>query len=171
MVEKLESLVKGGKLVTFGTVMMEEAKAKRWVRHRDDMRKLPVAKQKALQAIAASRISKMKERVVFIDTHLFVRTNEGFWPGLPFEVVRALKPTHLVLVEASPEEILERRAQDTLRYRDSVSTEGLIDEKALARSFLAVSSTLTGAPMLIVNNPEGRAEETASAIARALEKA
>ena len=169
--QKLESLVEGAKLVTFGTVMFEEAKAKGWVRHRDEMRALPVTRQRALQSQAATKISRMKERAVVIDTHLFVRTNEGFWPGLPFDVVRAMKPTHLVLVEASPDEILGRRAADKLRYRDSVSKEELAEEKALARSFLAVSSTLTGAPMLIINNSEGKAEEAASKVARALGKA
>jgi adenylate kinase len=171
VVEKLEHLVKGVKLVNFGSVMLEEAKAKGWVHHRDELRKLPITKQRALQASSGSRISRMKERVVLVDTHLFIRTSEGFWPGLPFDVVRAMKPTHLVLVEASPDEILGRRAKDRLRYRDSVSGEQLTEEKALARSFLAVSSTLTGAPMLIVNNAEGKADEIASTIARALEKA
>ena len=171
VVEKLVSTMAGAKLVTFGTVMFEEARKRKWVSRRDDLRKLPVRRQKALQGIAATKISRMKEPVVLVDTHLVVRTPEGFWPGLPFEVVRALKPTHLVLVEASPDEILSRRTTDKLRYRDDVSSEGLAEEKALARSFLAVSSTLTGAPMLIVSNSEGKADKVALDIARVLEKA
>ena len=39
---------------------------------------------------------------MFVDTHLFIRTPEGFWPGLPYVVIQALKPTHLVLIEAEP---------------------------------------------------------------------
>lgn len=171
VVEKLVSTMKGARLVTFGSVMFGEARRRNWVSHRDDLRKLPVRKQKALQKVAATKISRMKDPVVLVDTHLIVRTGEGFWPGLPFEVVRALKPTHLILVEASEEEIISRRTTDKLRYRDEVSKEDLAHEKALARSFLAVSSTLTGAPMLIVSNNEGRADRAASDIARALEKA
>ena len=163
--------VRGAKLVTFGSVMLQEAMRRRWVKHRDELRKLPVERQRRLQSVAATKISRMKEATVVVDTHLFIRTSEGFWPGLPFEVARALKPTHLVLVEAGPDEVASRRASDKKRYRDAVSKEELAEEMALARSFLTVSSTLTGAPMLIVVNPEGKAGEAARIIANALGKA
>lgn len=169
VVEKLLLRLEGSKLVTFGTPMMEEGVRRGWIKHRDEMRKLPVEKQKALQKSAASAIAAMKARAVLVDTHLFIRTGEGFWPGLPFEVVRALKPTHLVLVEASPEEIAERRGSDKTRYRDSVAAAALAEELALARQFLAVASTLSGAPMMMVTNGKGKADEAADAIARAVE--
>jgi adenylate kinase len=171
VVQSLVSILRGARLVNFGTVMFEEAKGRKWVQDRDDMRKLPVRRQRTLQEKAAAKISRMKDPVVLVDTHLFIRTQEGFWPGLPFEVVRALKPTHLVLVEASTDEILARRTADKLRFRDALTKEQLAEEKALARSFLAVSSSLTGAPMLVVNNAQGKAEEAASVVAKALGKA
>jgi adenylate kinase len=171
VVGKLVSKVKGAKLVTFGSVMLEEAKRRKWIGHRDELRKLTVERQKLLQSITARKISSIKEGTVLVDTHLFVRTPEGFWPGLPFEVVRALKPTHLVLVEASEAEVSARRAADRQRYRDTVAQEELAEEMELARSFLTVSSTLTGAPMLIVANNDGRADEAASRIASVVRKA
>jgi adenylate kinase len=161
----------GARVVTFGTVMFEEAKAKKWVKDRDQMRKLPVEKQKRLQKAAATAIARMRERVVVVDTHLFIRTNEGFWPGLPFEVVRAMKPTHLILVEASPEDVAKRRSSDPTRARDAITTGALAQELQLARGFLTVASTLTGAPMLMVTNAEGKADEAASAISSMLRSA
>jgi len=171
VVEKLRSRLEGAKLVTFGTVMFEEATRRKWVKGRDEMRKLPVERQKKLQAVAAAQISKMADRVVLVDTHLFIRTSEGFWPGLPFEVVRTLNPTHLVLVEASPEEVSARRAADSARSRDSVDREELEKETELGRAFLSVSSTLTGAPMLIIRNAEGKADATAEALASVIKEA
>lgn len=171
MVKKLVASCKGARLANFGTEMFDLARSHKLVKHRDDMRKLPVEKQKRLQKDAATKISKMREKLVIIDTHLFVRTNEGFWPGLPFDVVRALKPTHLVLVEATPDEIAKRRANDSTRYRDAVTRESLAEELALARSFLATSSTLTGAPMLILRNAEGRQDEVARSLVEMLERA
>jgi len=171
VVTNLLERMKGGRLVTFGSVMFEEAQRKKWAKHRDDLRKLTVERQKVLQRMAAAKISRMKEKTVIVDTHLFVRTMEGFWPGLPFEVVRALRPTHLILVEATPEEIAERREGDRERYRDAVSEGELHEELGLARSFLAVSSTLTGAPMLIVKNSQGEAEGAAEEISVMLRKA
>lgn len=171
VVDKMRSALKESGLVTFGTVMLDEGKRLRWIKHRDELRKLPVEKQRRLQTIAASKISKMKGKILFIDTHLFVRTKEGFWPGLPFDVVMALKPTHLILVEASPDEILARRSLDKTRYRDDVQREDLETELALARGFLTVSSTLTGAPMLIAVNGQGRSDDTAADIAKVLTEA
>jgi adenylate kinase len=171
VVDKLVSKVNGGKLVTFGTVMFEEAKRRKWVKNRDELRKLTVDRQKGLQSLAASRISRMREGTVIVDTHLFIRTKEGFWPGLPFEVVRALKPTHFVLVEANPEEILSRRVADKNRYRDTMTRDELVEELGLARAFLTVSSTLTGAPMLIVRNAEGASDRAVGKIAEMLGEA
>lgn len=161
--------MKGARLVNFGTVMLEEGLAKKWIKDRDELRKLPVERQRRLQTYAASKISHMKEPTVIVDTHLFIRTREGFWPGLPFEVVRAMKPTHLVLVEATPKEIASRRLADGSRYRDPVGEEALSSELELARSFVTVSSTLTGAPIFIVNNRDKKADEAAGEIASALE--
>ena len=171
VVQGIVSGFPGAKLANFGSIMFEAAKSLRWVRDRDGMRKMPVERQKRLQKAAAARISKMQGKAVVVDTHLFIRTEEGFWPGLPFEVVRAMKPTHLVLVEASPEEIARRRTADTTRYRDAVTAAGLAEELQLARTFLTVSSTLTGAPMLMVTNAEGKQTEAADSVVRMLGRA
>jgi adenylate kinase len=171
VVDKLVPEVKGARLVVFGTVMFEEAKKRRWVHNRDQLRKLTVGMQKELQRSAATKISTLKDKVVFVDTHLFIRTKEGFWPGLPFDVVRAMKPTHLVLVEASAEEVERRRTADPSRARDKVSRADLKEELHLAREFLVVASTLSGAPLLTIRNEEGRASETAERLAGILEVA
>ena len=34
-----------------------------------------------------------------------IKTNDGFWPGIPYDVATALSPTHIFLVIAQPEEI------------------------------------------------------------------
>jgi adenylate kinase len=168
LVEKIQETVSGSRLVNFGTVMLEQGRKMRLIEHRDELRRLPVEKQRKLQKLTALRISQMNEKVLFVDTHLFIRTKEGFWPGLPFEVVRALKPTHLILVEAEEEEITRRRASDNTRYRDAISAHDLKTELSLARSFLAVSSTLTGAPMLIAKNHDGQAAALAADLGRML---
>jgi adenylate kinase len=168
VVDKLVSGYKGARLVNFGTVMLETGISQKLVKQRDEMRKLPVEMQKRLQKAAATRIASMKEKLVVVDTHLFIRTPEGFWPGLPFDVVREMKPTHLILVEATPNEIMLRRAADRTRYRDAVTKDSLEEELALARSFLATSSTLTGAPMTIVRNAQGKQDAVARGLVRML---
>jgi adenylate kinase len=86
-------------------------------------------------------------------------------------VDRALKPTHLILVEADPREITERRLADKTRYRDTLTAEDLASELSLARGFLTVSSTLTGAPMLMVSNRDGMSDQVAKGLAEMLGEA
>ena len=82
-----------------------------------------------------------------------------------------MKPTHLVLVEASSTEIQSRRAADASRARDKIPVDELESELALGRSFLTSVSTLSGAPMLVVLNAQGKADETAQQLVRVLKEA
>ena len=62
---------------SYGTVMLEEAK-KTGVEDRDELRTLPIEKQKELQKTAAEMISNLTDDVIFIDTHAFISTKAGF---------------------------------------------------------------------------------------------
>jgi adenylate kinase len=165
VVEKSKAAVPGSSVLVFGTAMFDEALRLKWVEHRDEMRKLPVEKQKKLQEAAAAAISKGKGKVVFIDTHLFIRTPEGFWPGLPLRVIQPMKPTHLILVVAGAKEILARRKNDTTRYRDEITEEEVSEELELAQSFLSAASLVSGAPMMFIHNEEGKSDKAAKQIA------
>lgn len=171
VVGKSVEAIEGSSVAVFGTEMFEAAKRLKWVKHRDEMRKLPVEKQKRLQKVAATKISRSKGRVVFVDTHLFIRTPEGFWPGLPYAVIQALKPTHLILVEAEGEEILSRRRNDTTRYRDVLTVEEVANELTLARTFLSAASLVSGAPITFIHNKEGKADEAAAVVRKIVESA
>ena len=89
---------------SYGTVMMGEAEGSE-ISDRDNLRHLPVSQQKDLQKQAATKISELTDDVVFIDTHAFISTDEGFYPGLPYHVIQILEPTHLIAISARPEEI------------------------------------------------------------------
>jgi adenylate kinase len=165
VVEKAKAAVPGATVQVFGTAMFQEALQLKWVKHRDEMRKLPVEKQKKLQESAAARISRGKGKVVFIDTHLFIRTPEGFWPGLPLRVIQPMKPTHLLLVIATPKEILARRLNDTTRRRDEITEEEVSQELELAKGFLSAASLVSGAPLSFNTNDEGEPDKAAEQVA------
>jgi adenylate kinase len=151
-------------IVNYGTVMMEEASKLHGVKSRDDMRKLPVEVQRKLQVYAASRISLIQEEFVIIDTHLFIATKEGYWPGMPMDVLLELKPTHLVLVSATDQEIRSRRENDDTRARDLGTMDSLNLELEAARTLLFASSIICGCPALIVNNSDGEVDSAAGSI-------
>lgn len=165
-----EMLNKNGvsaKVVVFGTAMFEEAK-KIGVKHRDELRKMPVGKQRKLQDMAAQRIAKMKDRVVMVDTHLFISTKEGYYPGLPIHLLNILKPTNFVMIGADPKEILNRRLGDKTRDRDIKTEDDIRHELEIAQVMVASCSILTGAPFTIVMNNDGKVDEAAGQIVNVL---
>ena len=145
-------------VVTLGSFMFEEAK-KLGVTDRDQMRKLPVKEQKSLQSKAAQRISELENELVFVDTHFFIKTAEGYFPGLPLDVLQLLTPSQVVLVQAPVKEIMGRRLKDGSRLRDPESEAEVEEELSLSREFLVVAAVTTGATMTIVNNRENRSNE------------
>ena len=136
--------------VTFGTVMIDIAKELGLVKDRDEMRKLTLDQQKQLQIKTADKVGNMKN--VILDTHCTVKTPKGYMPGLPEWVLRKLNPTAIVIVEADPQEIFNRRAKDTTRNRDPDSVEKIAEHQMINRAAAMAYATLTGATVKIVFN-------------------
>lgn len=155
-------------VVVFGTVMFEEAKKKLGLKSRDDMRRMPVEDQRRLQEMAAQRIAEMKDDIVLVDTHLFINTGEGYYPGLPMRLLNIMKPTNIVMVAADPGEIAERRKTDQTRQRDIATAENIQRELDISQVMVASCSILTGAPFAIIMNSDGRVDEAAANIAKML---
>jgi adenylate kinase len=154
-------------IVVFGTVMFEEAK-KMGLNNRDEMRRMPIEDQRRLQEMAAQRITEMKDDIVLIDTHLFIKTEEGYYPGLPMRLLSIMKPTNIIMVAADPSEIAKRRKTDQTRQRDIASTENIQEELDISRVMVASCSILTGAPFVIILNSDDQMGEAASNIAKML---
>jgi len=154
-------------VVVFGTIMFEEAK-KVGLKSRDELRKLAVEDQRRLQDLAAQRITEMNDDIVIVDTHLFVNTDEGYYPGLPMRLLNIMKPTNMIMVAADPREIAERRKSDQTRQRDIVSAENIQKELDISRVMVASCSILTGAPFAIIMNNDGHIDEAAANIAKIL---
>jgi adenylate kinase len=142
--------------VTFGTIMIDIATDLGLVKDRDEMRKLTLDQQKQLQIKTAEKIGKMKN--VILDTHCTIKTPKGYMPGLPEWVLRKLNPTAIILVEADPQEIFNRRAKDTTRNRDPDSIEQIAEHQMMNRAAAMAYATLTGATVKIVFNHDNALE-------------
>ena len=136
--------------VTFGSVMIDIAKEMGLVKYRDEMRKLTLEQQKDLQIHSAEKVASMGN--VILDTHCTVKTPKGYMPGLPEWVLKKLKPTAIVVVEADPEEIFNRRAKDEKRNRDPDTREQINEHQTINRAAAMSYATLTGATVKIVFN-------------------
>jgi adenylate kinase len=147
--------------------MFEEAK-KNGIASRDDLRKLSVPEQKKLQSMAAKKIASMNDDVVIVDTHAFIATKEGFYPGLPHNVLEILVPDSFIMISARPEEIYNRRMKDTTRNRDIVSIDAIKKELDVTSAMLSTCSILCGSPIKMVLNSEGKIDEAAKGIVSAM---
>ena len=145
-------------LAEFGKIMLEEAK-KLNIQNRDEIRRLSIEDQKKLQNLAATKISQIYSDVVIIDTHLFINTKEGYYPGLPAHLLNNMKPTHLILIIANPEEIYHRRQNDSTRVRDLISMDSIKNEIDVSKMLISCCSIISGAPFKILANHEGSLRE------------
>lgn len=159
-------------IINFGTVMVELLEKRGEAVHRDFLRKSDLGFQRKLQREAAETISRIianSEGIVIVDTHMSVKTSKGFLPGLPQHVLEALNPTLFVLVEAPAEQILSRRIKDASRLRDKVVEEDIRQELFFSRLMAGSCAVLTGAPVKIVINEQGKQKEAALKLLEAME--
>tara|TARA_Y100001949_G_scaffold133520_1_gene115027 strand:- start:2718 stop:3296 length:579 start_codon:yes stop_codon:yes gene_type:complete len=167
LVELIKQKNKTVSVHSYGTVMLDEA-MKNGVKDRDELRALPIEKQKELQKLAAEKISSMSDDVIFIDTHAFISTKAGFYPGLPNYVIQIMQPTNFIAITASPDEIHNRRMKDETRNRDPISIEDIKKELAVQDAMLSSCSVLSGSPMKVVFNHEGKVNEAADSVIGAI---
>ena len=167
MVEILKNHERNVCMISFGTLMFEVA-LENGLSDRDLLRKLPVSEQQHFQKIAAEKIAAHNEEIVLIDTHAFISSPEGYYPGLPEHVLKIIKPTNFVSVSAKPEEIYNRRMKDDTRNRDKITLDNIKKELDVQSGMISACAVITGAPVRLVLNREGKVEEAAAKIISAI---
>jgi adenylate kinase len=118
--------------------------------------------------MAAEMLSNLSDDVIFIDTHAFISTKAGFYPGLPNYVIQIIQPTNFIAITATPDEIHNRRMKDETRDRDPISIEDIKKELAVQDAMLSSCSVLSGSPMKVIFNHEGKIEEAAANVIDAI---
>ena len=167
MVEILKNHQKNVIVVNYGSLMFDVAQ-ENGLKDRDELRKLSVTEQQRLQQIAAEKISSFDEEVVIIDTHAFISSPEGYYPGLPEHVLKIIKPNNFVSVSAKPEEIYNRRMKDDTRNRDKITLANIKKELDVQSGMMSACAVITGSPVRLVLNGEGKIDETADKIIKAI---
>jgi adenylate kinase len=163
----LNTLSKQGvdiKMAEFGTIMFEQAKKLLSINNRDELRKLSLEQQRSLQEMTANYIFSLSNEIVIIDTHLFINTVEGYYPGIPYKLLNILNPSNLILLTANSDEVYERRKTDIARQRDMISEDDISNELNISKIMIASSSILSGCPFSIIPNNNGQLEEATNII-------
>jgi len=152
--------------ITYGTVMLEIAK-EMGIRDRDEMRKLPIEKQRKLQELTAEKVSEMGD--VVVDTHCTIKTPSGYLPGFPYHILKKLDPRLIILIEADANEIIERRVKDKdIRRRDEESIYDIEEHQLMNRIAAMNYAVLVSATVKIVKNNDGMAEKATEEIIKVL---
>ena len=167
IVEILKNHKKNVHMISYGTLMFDVAK-ENGLTDRDELRKLSVSEQQRLQKVAAEKIAAYTEEIIIIDTHAFINSPEGYYPGLPEHVLKIIKPTNFVSVSAKPEEIYNRRMKDDTRNRDKITLANIKKELDVQSGMISACAVITGAPVRHVLNGEGKVEEAAAKIINAI---
>ncbi len=150
------------RLVNFGDLMFEEAVKAGLVSHRDEMRKLNPEIQKGLQIKVARRIVEMaRKEPILLDTHATIRTPVGYLLGFPREVIEVINPNFIVIIEATPSEILGRRLRDLKRDRDVETEEQIQRHQDLNRAAAVSYAMHSNALIKIIENHEDKGLEEA----------
>ncbi len=128
------------------------------VEDRDDMKwrigieTTRAMRKKVVEGIK-SEIEKLGENVI-VDTHCTVKSPAGYFPGLPFEILRKLKPHAIVVREVDPASVVERRNSDRANgvrvRRDEEEVSLIRQHQEINRSFAAAYSAISGATLRIV---------------------
>jgi len=105
--------------VNFGEEMLTVSKNKNL--SRETLKQLSVKEQKELGKKVATNIAKRSEKLILLDTHVFVKVNDCYLPCLSKNILSIINPILIVWVECSPSVIRERM----------LNTQGNIDEKEL----------------------------------------
>ncbi len=150
------------RLLNFGDLMFEEAVKAGLATHRDGMRKLNPTLQKKLQMKVAQRIVEIAQKEpVLIDTHAAIRTPVGYLLGFPKEVIEVINPNFIVIIEATPSEILGRRLRDLKRDRDVETEEQIQRHQDLNRAAAVSYAMHSNALIKIIENHEDKGLEEA----------
>lgn len=145
--------------------MLEQAKARGLAESRDELSELSVREQRTLQGYAAGYVrDEASDGPVVVNTRFVVRTSQGYLPGLPDPVLREMSPSKLVLIDAEPGTVVERREGGAYRdYPEAEETEVRFHQR-LERTAAFVYSSRSSATLHHVTN-EGGVDEAAEKLA------
>lgn len=155
------------RIAEFGKIMFEQAKQMA-INNRDQLRKLSIEQQRTLQEMTANSINSLGNDIVIIDTHLIIRTEHGFYPGMPLKLLNIINPTHLILITSSAEEIFKRRASDNSRQRDLISIDQIAHDLRISENMISTSSMITGSPFFLIQNNTDQVEKSSNSVVKVI---
>lgn len=104
-------------LLNVGDIMLEEALEHGLASSREELSRLRLRDQRALQRRAGEHIARKSDSgPLLINTHFVVETPLGYIPGMTEAVLTDIDPAALVVIDAPDDEIETRRTKSDRSY-------------------------------------------------------
>jgi adenylate kinase len=165
------------KIIVAGDIFLEIARRKYRITDRDDLRKkLTIEQQKKIQEEVAKRISKIRAKFLFINTHVLIKTPYGYFHALSEKTIKIIKPDMIIILEFLPEDILKNRLVDKKRKRDIESIEAIEEHQTMNRTVAFDVASEIECPVKIINlrykqkKPFEHAEKAADEIIKLIQR-
>jgi len=151
------------KVLTMGTLMLEEAMARGMAQDRDGLRGLTLKQQRELREASVPKILRTKREaaIVLLDTHFMVRSRGGYLIALPRRFLESISPEFFAVIEASVDEIVHRRSKDKERTRDVTDRSEVRLEQDITRQAAFLLASLCNADVIRVLNRRNQAAQAA----------
>lgn len=138
-------------LVNVGDIMLQEALEHGLATSREELSKLRLRDQRALQRRAGEQIARQSDSgPLLVNTHLVVETGLGYIPGMDAATLQEISPGAFVIVDASVESIRERRDQSARSYEQF--SEAVMFHKQLQNIAALAYSMESNAPVYRLDN-------------------
>ncbi len=145
------------KVVNIGDEMLKKAMEEYGISDRDKLRTLPGYAEKSerwRKEIFESLASGPSPAVV--DTHASIKAANRYTPGLTIDDLNIIKGSAkgILYIDASTQEILERRANDKTRAREQDSPEEVEQHRNINLSLASFYSAYLNIPLYIIYNKQ-----------------
>lgn len=140
------------KFLNFGEIMLDIFALQG--NHRDTLRKLSHQQQQTLAIQASKRIMSELNELTVIETKALIKTPGGYFPAISQKIIDYLSPVAIIVIEADPEIIYQRRQTSTDRVHDFEKVHEIATHQELNRSFVMACSAITSAAVCFIDNSD-----------------
>jgi adenylate kinase len=135
--------------INYGELMLEIAIEKDLAHTMEFMLQLKPELQFQIWESAAFSILNVKN--LLIDLHGVDLTREGYLISLPFEII---PPEIIIIIEASYDEIFQRRCKDVVKNRVLEDYKSVKEHMSLLKYSMSSISTILGSNLMILKNDD-----------------
>ncbi|GAB6055761.1 adenylate kinase [Methanobacterium movens] len=133
--------------LNYGEIMLEIARAKNIAHSQKEMFAQDLDVQYHIWKAAANEISKHQN--ILVDLHGLDQSPEGYIISMPLEII---SPDLIVILDSSPEKILNRRQDDKSKERIKDDFKSLIAHQKMLKMSMVICSVFSGSLVYHLEN-------------------